>query len=130
MGMISENHDVFSDVLQGTVLALLFFIIIIADIDQNLENSVSRLFADDTKVNAKIETQDDTLQHAHAILLKSTQLESIKLAALQEVAGLPRRYTVNYSEQAFKRAPSLLLRDGGGVYTSPYFKTPNFYQNQ
>ena len=32
----------------------------IADIDQNLENSVSRLFADDTKVSAKIKTQEDT----------------------------------------------------------------------
>ena len=33
----------------GTVLASLFFIIMIADIDQNLENSISRLFVDDTK---------------------------------------------------------------------------------
>ena len=32
----------------------------IADIDQNLENSVSRLFADDTKMSAKIKTQEDT----------------------------------------------------------------------
>ena len=32
----------------------------IADIDQNLKNSVSRLFADDTKVSAKIWTQEDT----------------------------------------------------------------------
>ena len=59
-GMISEKHDVLSGVPQGTVLASLFFIIMIADIDQNLENSVSRLFADDTKVSAKIKTQEDT----------------------------------------------------------------------
>merc|ERR1712240_892297 len=32
----------------------------IADIDQNLKDSVSRLFADDTKVSAKIRTQEDT----------------------------------------------------------------------
>ena len=31
----------------------------IADIDQNLEHSVSRLFADDTKLSAKIKTQED-----------------------------------------------------------------------
>ena len=31
-----------------------------ADIDQNLENSVSRLFADDTKVSVKIKTQEVT----------------------------------------------------------------------
>ena len=53
-GMISEKHDVLSGVPQGTVLASLFFIKMIADIDQNLENSVSRLFADDNKVSAKI----------------------------------------------------------------------------
>ena len=51
---LSEKHDVLSGVPQGTVLASLLFIIMIADIDQNLEYSVSRLFADDTKVNAKI----------------------------------------------------------------------------
>ena len=54
------KHDVLSGVLQGTVLASLFFIIMIADIDQNLENSVSRLIADDTKVSTEIKTQEDT----------------------------------------------------------------------
>ena len=49
-----------SDVPQRTVLASLFFITMMADVDQNLENSVSRLFADDTKVNIKIKTQGDT----------------------------------------------------------------------
>ena len=59
-GIISDNHDVLSGVPQGTVLASLFFIIMIADIDQNLENSVSRLFTDDIKMSAKIKTQEDT----------------------------------------------------------------------
>merc|ERR1711962_208209 len=59
-GSMSEKHDVLSGVPQGTVLASLFFIIMIADIDQNLKNSVSRLFTDDTKVSAKIRTQEDT----------------------------------------------------------------------
>merc|ERR1712228_1152035 len=44
----------------GTIYASLFFIIMIADIDQNLKDSVSRLFADDTMVSAKIRTQEDT----------------------------------------------------------------------
>ena len=44
---------------QGTVLASLFFIIMIEDIDNNLKISISRLFADDTKVSAKIKTQED-----------------------------------------------------------------------
>ena len=59
-GAMSEKHDVLSGVPQGTVLASLFFIIMIADIDQNLENSISRLFADDTKVSAKIRSQEDS----------------------------------------------------------------------
>ena len=31
----------------------------VADIDQNLNISISRLFTDDTKVSAKIKTQED-----------------------------------------------------------------------
>ena len=58
--MILEKYDVSSSVSQGTVLASLFFIIMIADIDQNLESSVSRLFADDTKVSTKIKTKEYT----------------------------------------------------------------------
>ena len=55
-GVISEEHYVLSGVPHGNVLASLFLIIMIADIDQNLENSMSRLFADDRKVNAKIKS--------------------------------------------------------------------------
>ena len=51
--MILEKYDVSSSVSQGTVLASLSFIIMIADIDQNLENSISRLFASGTKVSTK-----------------------------------------------------------------------------
>ena len=57
---MSDKHNVISGVPQGTVLSSLFFIIMIADIDNNLKISVSRLFADDTKVNAKIKTKEDT----------------------------------------------------------------------
>merc|ERR1711895_374329 len=41
----SDKHDVVSGVPQGTVLASLFFIIMIADIDENMKISISRLFA-------------------------------------------------------------------------------------
>ena len=58
--VISEEHNLLSDVPQGTVLAAIFFIIMIPDIDQNLENSISRLLANDTKVSAGIKSQDDT----------------------------------------------------------------------
>merc|ERR1712175_17942 len=52
-GAISDKHKVISGVPQGTVLSSLFFIIMIADIDDNLKISISRLFADDKKINAK-----------------------------------------------------------------------------
>ena len=48
-----------SGVPQGTVLASIFFIIMILDIDKNLKNSVVRLFADDTRISAKIRTKED-----------------------------------------------------------------------
>ena len=58
-GTMSDKYNVILGVLQGKVLASLFFIIMIADIDNNLKISISRLFADDTKVSAKIKTQED-----------------------------------------------------------------------
>ena len=59
-GVMSDEHEVVSGVPQGTVLASILFIIMISDIDDNLRNSISRLFADDTKVSAKIRTFEDT----------------------------------------------------------------------
>ena len=59
-GTISEKHDVLSGVPKGTVLASLLFIIMIADIDQNLEKSNGRLFADDTKVSTRMKSYEDT----------------------------------------------------------------------
>ena len=58
-GMMSEEQEVVSGVPQGTVLASIFFIIMISDIDENLKNSVVRLFADDTRISAKIRTKED-----------------------------------------------------------------------
>ena len=52
-GAMSDKHNVISGVPQGTVLASLFFIIMIVDIDNNLKISMSRLFADDIKVSKK-----------------------------------------------------------------------------
>ena len=59
-GTISEEQEVISGVPQGTVLASILFIIMISDIDEELRNSISRLFADDTKISAKIRTYEDT----------------------------------------------------------------------
>ena len=60
-GEMSEEYEVISGVPQGTVLASILFIIMISDIDDDLKNSISRLFADDTKVSAKIRTYEDTV---------------------------------------------------------------------
>ena len=57
--MMSEEQEVISGVPQGTVLASIFFIIMISDIDENLKNRIVRLFADDTRVSAKIRTKED-----------------------------------------------------------------------
>ena len=59
-GAVSDKHKVISGVPQGTVLSSLFFIIMIADIDDNLKISISRLFAEDTKISAKIKTKENT----------------------------------------------------------------------
>ena len=58
-GMMSDEQEVISGVPQGTVLASIFFIIMISDIDENLKYSIVRLFADDTRVSAKIRTKED-----------------------------------------------------------------------
>ena len=58
-GEISEEQDVISGVPQGTVLASILFIIMIYDIDKEVMHSIIRLFADDTKMSAKIKTEED-----------------------------------------------------------------------
>ena len=71
-GVMSEEHEVISGVPQGTVLASILFIIMISDIDENIRNSISRLFADDTKISAKVRTFEDTelLQNDMNIIYK------------------------------------------------------------
>ena len=57
--VVPVYEEVISGVPQGTVLASIFFIIMISDIDENLKNSIVRIFADDTRVSAKIRTKED-----------------------------------------------------------------------
>lgn len=51
-GTISDEEDVLSDRLQGTVLASVIFIIMIMmlDIDKDVKEGIVGCFADDTKV--------------------------------------------------------------------------------
>ena len=58
-GEMSEEQSVLSGVPQGTVLAAILFVIMISDIDENVKNSIVRLFADDTRISRKIESEED-----------------------------------------------------------------------
>ena len=58
-GEMSEMQDVLSGVPQGTVLAAILFIMMIANIDEEVERSIVRCFADDTRSSIKIKTEED-----------------------------------------------------------------------
>ena len=58
-GETSELQEVISGVPQGTVLAAILFVIMIADIDEEIEKSIVRSFADDTRTSIKIRTEVD-----------------------------------------------------------------------
>ena len=47
-GCMSDEAEVLSGVPQGTVLAALFFVIMISNIDENIKKTIARSFADDT----------------------------------------------------------------------------------
>merc|ERR1711888_52025 len=58
-GCMSREEDVISGVPQGTVLAAILFVIMISDIDEDVKRCIIRCFADDTRVNKKIKTNED-----------------------------------------------------------------------
>ena len=55
---ISEPSTVISGIPQGTVLGPILFLLFISDIDNNIEATAS-MFADDTRLVNKIDTEDD-----------------------------------------------------------------------
>ena len=57
---MSEEEHVLSGVPQGTVLAAILFVIMISDIDDNVKKCIVRSFADDIRVNIKINSDNDT----------------------------------------------------------------------
>ena len=58
-GYMSEEESVISGVRQGTVLAAILFVIMISDIDKNVNKSIVKSFADDTRVNKMINNPND-----------------------------------------------------------------------
>ena len=57
--MYVKREIVISGVPQGTVLAAILFVIMISDIDEDVKMCIIRSFADDTRVNKKIKTNED-----------------------------------------------------------------------
>ena len=58
-GCMSREQDIILRVPQGTVLAAILFVIMISDIDEDVKMCIIRSFADDTRVNKKIKTNED-----------------------------------------------------------------------
>ena len=58
-GESSAEQDVTSGVPQGTVLAPVFFVMMISDIDEKVKECIVRSFADDTRISKKIENVKD-----------------------------------------------------------------------
>merc|ERR1712215_236188 len=58
-GWMSREEDVISGVPQGIVLAIILFFIIISDIYEDAKICIIRSFADDTRINKKIKTNED-----------------------------------------------------------------------
>ena len=56
---MSREEDVLLGVPQGTVLAAILFVIMISDINENVKEYLKRSFADDTRVNKKIDKEGD-----------------------------------------------------------------------
>ena len=66
-GEMSEQEEVMSGVPQSTVLAAILFIIMIADIDEEIKECIVRCFADYTRVSRKIKEEADKMKLQEAL---------------------------------------------------------------
>ena len=80
---ISEEADVVSGVPQGTVLAALLFLIMISDIDEKVKYCIVRSFADDTRINKKVNNSEDIELMQCDLMKYTTGLEITKWNLIQ-----------------------------------------------
>ena len=108
-GFKSEPSDVISGVPQGTVLGPVLFLILINDIDDDIE-SFRSLFADDTRVTRKIETEDDVeelqqdldklyqWQEQNNMLFNGNKFEVLRYGTNRTIKESTSYFTPNYEE--------------------------------
>ena len=80
-GILSDKKQVISGVPQGTVLGPLLFLIYINDLEPELQKSILRIFADDSKIVKPIRSQNDhdELQEELNIAIKWADSNNMEL---------------------------------------------------
>ena len=115
-GTMSEQEKVMSGVPQGTVLAAILFIIMIADIDEEVKECVVRCFADDTRVNKKIKEEADKqkLQEALNIIYKWAE-ENLMIFNENKFEQLTYGETNNVTITSYKNPSNVDIKKGETV---------------
>ena len=113
---MSEQEEVMSGVPQGTVLAAILFIIMIADIDEEIKECIVRCFADDTRVSRKIKEEADKmkLQEALDIIYKWAE-ENLMVFNMDKFEQLTYGETDNVTITAYKNLSNDDIRKGETV---------------
>lgn len=134
-GTISEQEEVLSGVPQGTVLAAILFIIMIADIDDKIKECTVRCFADDTRVSKKITEDADKmkLQEALNIIYKWAE-ENLMMFNVDKFEQLNYGETDNVTVTAYKDPSNINIRSGEsvkdlGVITNKYISFKEHIQS-
>ena len=112
-GTISQQEEVMSGVPQGTVLAAILFIIMIADIDEKIKECMVRCFADDTRVSKKIEGETDKqkLQEALNIIFEWAE-ENLMVFNEDKFEQLTYGNTENVAITAYKNPSKIDIKNG------------------